>query len=267
MVNPFVDADIAPFLAMAKGEDWICNREELAFLLQNFPQGCLVYREQGRSPGYITSIKYGGSGWIGNLLVHPDARRRGIGRTLMEHGIDALLKSGVETVWLTASAKGAGLYRKLGFLQIDSVDRWIGKGGITPQAPKPVQLDFDSVREVDRAGWGAPRDALLHAACGWGRLYSGSGGFLCCQAQEDGTQIGPWGCSSGSQAGELLDQALAGSDGPVFLDVPAGNLEAALLLVKRGFEIKGSSTLMYLGAKPRYQPEKIFALASMGSMG
>ena len=100
MVTPFFETDLDPFLALAKEEGWICDRWEFEFLLENFPQGCFVCREKGTALGYITSVKYGKSGWIGNLLVHPDARRRGIGRWLMESAVAGLLRSGVETVFL-----------------------------------------------------------------------------------------------------------------------------------------------------------------------
>ena len=266
MVSPFLETDIAPFLALANEEGWICGRWEFEFLLQTFPEGCFVCREMGTPLGFVNSVRYGKSGWIGNLLVHPDVRRHGVGRELMERSISALLKSGVETVWLTASVEGAGLYRKLGFAPIDTIKRWTGKGG-GGKPGKPVSLDLESVREIDSAGWGDRRDSLLRVTCGRGRLYSSSGGFLCCQQWEDGTQIGPWGCLIGGQAEQLLDQALAGAGERVFLDVPAGNHAAAALLTERNFAIKGSNVLMYLGAEPPYQPEKVFALASMGSMG
>ena len=266
MVTPFFETDLDPFLALAKEEGWICDRWEFEFLLENFPQGCFVCREKGTALGYITSVKYGKSGWIGNLLVHPDARRRGIGRWLMESAVAGLLRSGVETVWLTASADGAGLYRKLGFLTIDSIDRWAGEGG-GECGTHPVGFDGAAIVEVDRAGWGDRRDSLLQVTSGRGRVYGSSEGFLCCQQWEDGVQIGPWGCLSGSLAKGLLEQALSRIAGRVFLDVPTGNLAAASLLVKKGFDIKGNNLLMYLGTKPLYRPDRVFALASMGSMG
>jgi ribosomal protein S18 acetylase RimI-like enzyme len=266
MVDPFVEADIVPFLALAKKEGWICGPWEFEFLLQTFPQGCFVHREQGRPLGYVTSVRYGKSGWIGNLLVHPEVRKRGVGRGLMELTVSELLKDGVETVWLTASAEGAGLYRKLGFVQIDCINRWTGEGGASDPL-KTVPLEMESVREVDRAGWGERRDALLKATCGRGRLYSSSGGFICCQQWGGGMQIGPWCCLIGAQAGPLLDKALPGAGKKVFLDVPEGNRAAGALLTKRGFVITGRNTLMYLGAEPKYRPASVFALASMGSMG
>lgn len=266
MVCPFEETDIAPFLVLARREGWICESWELSFLLRVFPRGCFVWRDLGGSRGYITSIRYGKSGWIGNLLVQENARRRGIGRQLMEAAIASLLRNGVETVWLTASEEGAGLYRKLGFFPSDTVCRWTGKG-TRRHRMQQNSLDMELVSAVDRAGWGDRRDALLGATLGRSRFYSSSGGFVCCQQWDDGVQIGPWGCLIPNQAAQLLDGALAGAGRQVFLDVPMGNHLATALLKERGFMVKGSNLLMYLGAEPMYRPHNVFALASMGSMG
>ena len=262
----FREADIAPFLSLAGREGWISEAWEFEFLLRSFPRGCFVWREGGEARGYITSIRYGKSGWIGNLLVHPGARRHGIGRGLMELSVSALLKSGAETLWLTASEEGAGIYQKLGFVPIDSINRWTGKAALNWEF-KPDPLDIESVRAVDRVGWGDRRETLLHQTCGRGRLHTSSGGFICCQELGNGMQIGPWGCLIGAQAGQLLDRVLTAGDTDVFLDVPAGNLAAAALLSQRGYAIKSSTLLMYLGDQPLYHPGSIYALASMGSMG
>ena len=264
--QPFLEEDIAPFLAMSAQEGWVSDLWELDFLLRCFPQGSFVWRDAGEALGHVTSIRYGKSGWIGNLLVHPGARRHGIGRGLVERAISTLLKNGVETVWLTASQDGAGLYQKLGFAPIDSINRWTGKAALN-QDLKPAALDIESVRAVDRVGWGDRREQLLQETCGRGRLHTSSGGFICCQHWSSGIQIGPWGCLIGTQAGQLLDQVLAKGRDDIFLDVPAGNFSAGSLLSQRGFSIKGSTLLMYLGDRPLYQPGTIYALASMGSMG
>ena len=267
MVVPFVESDIGSFVALAKEEGWVTGEWELQFLLQNFPKGCLVWREGGCAVGYITSVKHGNSGWIGNLLVKSEARGRGIGRKLMEGALDALLKGGAVTIWLTASVKGEGLYRKLGFVPIDSVNRWVGEGRFNPVLIGADLHYQEVVRQVDMAGWGDRRDALLDTTCDRGRVFCGNCSFLCCQPWEDGTQLGPWGSLFESQAEPLLDLALSSVSGRVFLDVPAGNVVAAALLTRRGFSLRGSNTLMYLGAEPRFEPKKVFALASMGSMG
>jgi len=264
--EPFTVADIPPLLLLAEGEGWLCDRREFDFLLQCFPHGCFVCREDGIALGYVTSISYGRSGWIGNLMVHPDARRRGIGKNLMQAAISALQRSGVTTVWLTASEQGAGLYRRLGFVAIDMINRWVGRGAPN-RTVKSASFEMELVRAVDRAGWGDWREALLLATCSRSLLHTSSSGFLCCQDWQVGTQIGPWGSLTVTQARQLLNQALAIGNENIFLDVPAGNLMAVSLLSKRDFAIQGSNILMYLGDAPLYNPSNIYALASMGSMG
>ena len=266
MVSPFLTADIEPFLALAGAEGWICGRWELEFLLKSFPAGCLVCREAGRALAFVTSVAYGKSGWVGNLLVHPESRKRGLGRLLMEHSLAELAKSEVETTWLTASTKGAGLYRQLGFQSIDSVRRWAGSG-LASQPAAPVTVDFHRVRELDLLGWGDRRDALLQVTCGRGQLYLNPEAFLCSQPWDGAVQIGPWGSLTAEQAEPLFAAALAGARERVFLDVPAGNRAAEALLTEHGFSVQGSNLLMYLGATPKYRPENVYALASMGSMG
>ncbi|WP_236015038.1 GNAT family N-acetyltransferase [Geomonas anaerohicana] len=237
------------------------------FLLQTFPQGCLVKRDGNEVVGYITSLRHHKSGWIGNLLVTPQARRGGIGTELMQGALHALLDAGVETVWLTASAKGVELYKKLGFIAVDSVNRWVGEGSGSARWATSNWYDPDLLRRVDSSGWGDRRDALLTITSGRGQVICGNHSFLCVQHWPHGTQLGPWGGLLEGQAAPMFELALAAAGRSVFLDVPAGNVTAAALLTRNGFSIRGSNTLMYLGVRPKYAPQKVFALASMGSMG
>ncbi|EFR5813829.1 ribosomal protein S18-alanine N-acetyltransferase [Salmonella enterica] len=53
-----------------------------------------------------------------NIAVDPDFQRRGLGRILLEHLIDALEKRGVVTLWLEVRASNVAaiaLYESLGF--------------------------------------------------------------------------------------------------------------------------------------------------------
>ncbi|MBU5614023.1 GNAT family N-acetyltransferase [Geomonas azotofigens] len=267
MPTPFVSSDVNPFLRLALEEGWVCGQWEMDFLLRTFPQGCLVQRAGGETLGYITSLRHDKSGWIGNLLVSPDARRGGIGTELMQGALHALVDAGVETVWLTASAKGVELYRKLGFVPIDSINRWAGEGSGALDQCRSAPCHWEMITQVDSAGWGDHRGALLQVTFGRGQVICGNNSFVCLQQWPHGTQLGPWGALFEGQAAALLDEALAVAARSVFLDVPAGNLTAAALLTRKGFSIKGSNTLMYFGARPKYAPQKVFALASMGSMG
>ena len=260
--------DIVPFMQLAAGEGWLCERWEFDFLLAQFPEGGLVVRATGIPVAFVTSIKYGTSGWIGNLIVAPGYRGRGLGTFLMKRALAALAGRGARTFWLTASEEGKPIYERLGFTVIDGVKRWRGEGkgkgamrGITASIPEIVALDA--------AGWGDCRKSLLSAILPRSEPICTVDGFLFIQHWPAGFQLGPWSAVSLSAAVACLDRALAriGAGTLVFLDVPANNVTAAAILSERGFRVTGRTTLMYAGEKPEYDPGAVFALASMGSMG
>ena len=264
----FQPEDIAPFLRLALAEGWVCERWELDFLLAVFPAGCCVIREEGQAIAFITAIRYGASGWIGNLIVRPDDRGRGLGTTLMEAALSALVADGATTIWLTASAAGRPLYERLGFVAVDLVRRWRGRGGGT-DAVVTGQVSLDEVARRDRAGWGDDRESILRATVGRGELLAEGGGFLVLQPAPDGVQVGPWSCDNSVVAANLFSRARArvGGSREMFLDVPAANAAAVRLLGEQGFSVCGETLLMYLGERPAYRPELVYSLASMGSMG
>jgi ribosomal protein S18 acetylase RimI-like enzyme len=164
---PFIGTHIEHFLCSAKAEEWITAEWELEFLLKSYPEGCFAFLDAGQPTGFITAIKYANSAWIGNLLVLPDFRRRGLGRALMEQVLSRLETSGIETVWLTASADGAHLYRTLGFTRIDRVQRWRGVGVGTVNSIRPV----------------SPAAAVLYRQPGVGRLPAGNLRCIACYRQ------------------------------------------------------------------------------------
>ena len=128
LIDRFRHGDMDAFFVFAAREGWICDRWEFDFLLNTFPDGCLVGRSAGKPAGFVTSVKYEKSGWIGNLVVTEEMRGRGLGRALMTRALAALQSVETETVWLTASAAGQPLYGKLGFRAIDEIRRWVGSG-------------------------------------------------------------------------------------------------------------------------------------------
>lgn len=266
-IDQFRHEDLDAFLTLAGEEGWICDRWEFEFLLNAFPGGCLVAREGDIPVGFATSIKYGKSGWIGNLIVRGDCRGRGVGTALMKQTLAALADAGTETVWLTASRAGKPIYEALGFAAMDVIHRWVGEG-TGGMAPCREPMPRSEILALDRDGWGDRRDAIIDAVADRGRLFTTRGAFLFSQPCAGGLQLGPWG---GTDDGALLllDDALAETEagGRVFLDVPIRNTGQTSLLLGKGFSIRGSTLLMCRGAAPAYAPERVFALASMGSLG
>ncbi|NVN99478.1 MAG: GNAT family N-acetyltransferase [Geobacteraceae bacterium] len=266
-IVPFDRGHIADFLRHAAHEGWITTRSEIEFLLKSYPGGCLVCLKKGLAAGFITSIRYKRSAWIGNLLVRPAFRGQGIGRFLMESVLKCLDSAGCETVWLTASADGERLYLMLGFRQIDVVQRWKGAGG---QFLSPGRIEYcENIRTIDSAGWGDERPHILDALAGGYSFFKAGNGFIVSSLTAGMQHIGPWGAACESAAAEMFDKIRSDSYKPseAVLDVPAKNLSAGEMLLSRGFTISGSTLLMYRGKTPDYNPQYIYSFASMGSYG
>jgi GNAT superfamily N-acetyltransferase len=263
----FCNDDISEFLSLAREEAWISDAWELEFLRTSFPSGCLVCRNEGIPVAFLTSIKYGKSGWIGNLLVRREWRGQGLGSALFQRALEVLDEAGTRTIWLTASESGRPIYERQGFIAIDTVNRWQTRGRFA--TCNDTADDVSEILALDEAGWGDRREDLLRATINRGSSSLLPGGFLVCQRWENAFQIGPWGSRNPEVAKELLAQSITSTEdgSQICLDVPAGNKDASNVLYGAGFRRLSSTTLMYRGEKPDYAPETIYALASMGSMG
>jgi GNAT superfamily N-acetyltransferase len=267
-IERFTHDDIEHFLRYASAENWISTEWEMKFLLDSFPEGCFTCRAVGLPIAFVSSIKYDKSGWIGNLIVDASLRGKGIGLSLIRRALEALRLGGAETVWLTASADGKPIYERLGFRELDVINRWMGTGlkGYTEQNDG---ISLEEAISLDGHGWGDRRHALISAAFARGKVFGVPSGFLVMQGDGALVQGGPWGCTNVDKAAKLLDAALAANAGSyeIAFDVPGENLVATELLAFRGFSIVGRTSLMFCGAIPAYRPELVFALGSMGSMG
>lgn len=264
---PFRTPYIEGFLTAARNERWITGRGEMEFLLKTYPEGCFVSEIEGRAAGFITATRYSRSAWIGNLLVLPEQRQKGVGRALMRRVLSSLDLIGCHTVWLTASSDGAHLYRTLGFSQIDRVQRWRGRvGGLLQKVRTTCP---EEVAHIDSMGWGDSRRAIFYSLPEKSAVFSKKDSFLVRSSFEDCCHIGPWGAFSRKSAADLLDDAIGDGEGEVeaFLDVPESNFFAGEILLSKGFSVSGSTLLMYRGIVPEYCPEYVYSLASMGSYG
>ena len=261
--------DLAGFLELAAAEGWVATRRELDFLLAAFPAGCFAAREDGRGAcAYVTALKHGQSGWIGNLLVAPDRRGQGVGEQLFTKALAALYGAGATTCWLTASAMGKRLYEKFGFAGIGVIQRWVGLGAGSGWFEGDGLFMADMIG-LDRYGWGDRREALLRQCLAGGRHLADSDGFLVVQNVGGSSQLGPFSARNAAAAERLFKRALetvpVGQN--IILDVPAANRVAGELLRKWGCAICGETELMRAGEQPECHLETVYGLATMGSCG
>lgn len=94
------------------------SREGIARFLARNPDSCFAAVEDGQLIGAILCGSDGRRGYIYHTAVHPDCRRRGIARALVERMIEALHTLGIHKVALVVFARnGAGnaFWEAMGF--------------------------------------------------------------------------------------------------------------------------------------------------------
>ena len=73
-------------------------------------------REAGQLLGFLNVISDGiGDAFLIDLMVHPSAQRRGIGRALVDAAIWGLTSDGIRCIQVTFDSKLESFYRECGF--------------------------------------------------------------------------------------------------------------------------------------------------------
>jgi GNAT superfamily N-acetyltransferase len=107
--------DIPGGLRLREQAGWNQTSADWHRFLALQPAGCFVAERSGEIVGTVTTCVFGSVGWIGMLLVDRAARRRGVGRALLDAALAYLQHEGTSSVRLDATPLGEPLYRRLGF--------------------------------------------------------------------------------------------------------------------------------------------------------
>jgi ribosomal protein S18 acetylase RimI-like enzyme len=263
IIDRFTPDDIDQFLRTCASEGSVCDKWELEFLLRTFPQGCFVCKDNGQPMAFVTSIAYGTSGWLGNLIVSKDYRGRGLGKMLAKCVVEVLMSAGVRSIWLSATEAGKGIYQGLGFVEVDRINQWVGFGRVGKVRHMPG-MDVDTMISLDRECWGDRRTTMVDSISRHGRVMAGPNSFLVISQWDYGLfQLGPWVGNRFEVMEGLLSAALVqiGPNNPVFSCTPFRNVAAATLLASNDLVIIESSALMCLGSTVSYVPKQIFGFA------
>ncbi len=256
---------------------WNQTRADWQRFLALEPQGCFLAEWNGTPAGTATTTVYGMPlAWIGMVLVHPDFRRRGIGRALLERCVAHLRGRDVRCLKLDATSLGKQVYDGLGFQDEWTLTRWEHTGFQSgqPGAPSRVrnwrESDYRMSERLDAQAFGVSRQRLLPALvqqsrCALGR-ESESGELLGFGLLRPGSQalyLGPVAAFSADAAGALIAALLArgGAGQRILWDIPDGNGVAGEWAKQHGFVQQRSLTRMFLGENTTPgDPQKQFAL-------
>ncbi len=223
------------------------------------PEGCFIAEWDGRPIGTATTIRYEDKfGWVGMVTVHPDMRRKGIGRALTKACIGYLEDRGVAAVRLDATPMGKPLYDRLGFVEESQLERWQGVGEDYGDAGVQAMTEesLEAVCQFDRPLFGADRSRVLSSLFWeeevgkWVALEEGEvKGYVIIRPGTTAWYLGPLVCTDPEWAERLLQQALSSvAEQNVFLDVCLANEKAASLFTKYRFEQQRGFTRMYRGS-------------------
>lgn len=235
--------------------------------------GCIL----GIRDGGGTLIAMGGAavfppaGFICNMVVHPDHKRRGLGRRVFEALLQRLEAAGYHQVQLEATEEGRPLYEQYGFRV-----RWESVGSILARPPEPPTArgldalgpdDCEAVAALDQRATGMERGGLL-------RLLSARPSYregLVARANGEVTgyglrfdnRIGPL-IATSSETAEQLARALASRSEPGTL-ATVGHPSHKALWEKLGFEVEPFDVRMVRGADPAGDPAKVVCMLNGGA--
>jgi ribosomal protein S18 acetylase RimI-like enzyme len=246
-------------LEMFRITGWGNTADDVRRMISYEPGGCFVASWGGEDVGMVGSICYGEVGYMGNLIVRPEHRVKGIGAALMNEAMDHLLDSGVKSIRLDAMPMAIPLYERLGFKGESLSLRFTGlasQNGSTG-CERMDEMDLPEVSELDLRLFGAPRGRVLRRVhvdfpglCFVAREGSRLVGYIMAKEGEGRTRIGPWICEPGELglAEKLLHRLMdevAGST--LWAGVPEGNQGSVEILERNGFIGSPSSHRMYHG--------------------
>ena len=269
-------ADIADAMLLSTEAGWNQTPEDWShFVTRGRVHG--LRDEKGRLVASAAELPFDGPfGFVSMVLVTADHRRRGLATTLVDRCIAGIAAQGLTPV-LDATAAGAEVYRRQGFLPQFTFDRWQGPAGGAETPPSPLAHEtlaretlsretLANMIALDADVAGAGRGALLAdfvARADTRAIVSGGAeGFGLVRRGRRAWQAGP--VLAGTEAGalDLIRRLLDHVGGTVFIDVLSAWNTVAAFLAARGFSVQRSFTRMaHRRAQPFGDPRRLFAVA------
>lgn len=275
-IRNFQIGDISDALHLCRKEGWISGIKEFFHILTINPNGSFVLARDNRAVGFITTYTYGLSAWIGNFVVAPSFRGMGYGTLLFENALNYLKSENVLTIYLTADSGAVYMYKKYGFQEICLINRWqrnVLKLKTEITGMKAGKHTLNRIINFDRRLWQEDRTSLIKKFWSPRNCFENRNGygFIIFNKVEKYRVIGPWEVAGKDiyVAEKLLKGVfnMVGKKETLILDVPKVNMLSTALLTHHGFNIKGTTTLMYKGFLPDINFDEILAMGSLGSIG
>jgi GNAT superfamily N-acetyltransferase len=259
-IRPLSPGDVSAALAVFHAVGWGDRRQTVDFFGSLADSVLLVGEDRGRIAGVSGATAFGTgatprSGWVHNVVVHPERRRAGVGTALTEAAMRWLESRGVRTTLLLATDSGRPIYERLGFTaSIRYAALECPASATPPEAVPPVRpaqaSDLPAILALDARATGEDRSAPIRtvAAAGWvvpnGRHVTGF--YLPCSWHQ-----GPAVAEGPDSGRALIDLALRlRGPAPMWFGLPESNREALDHLASFGAIATRYATRMWIGEEP-----------------
>lgn len=273
-------ADDLPLgLALTELAGWNQTPADWRRFLTLAPDGCFVGCLDGQPLATAAAFTFDTVGWIAMILVHPDARGRGLGTALTGHAIEHLDHAGVATIRLDATPAGQPIYESFGFEPEYPLHRYEGRG---PNAaadldaagsPCPAiitragRAHLDAICRLDRDATATDRRPLLSAlhhehADDWLVALAGDEllGYAAARPGRRARQLGPVIARDADVGVALLDTAARQHAGqPLFIDIPDATAPAVDWARRLGLTTQRPLLRMARGRPPADVPHHLWA--------
>lgn len=249
---PLTQRDVPGALALSNKIGWNQTAEDWRLFIAHGRTIGLFDADEGLVATAAALPYENGFGYISMVIVEPAWRRRGLARRLMGECIEILRGMG-RAALLDATPAGALVYRGLGFVELATMERWEGEGGVAEPgtgsaADRLMPDDFHRLIDADARAFGSQRRFLLEdfLARRGTIAWAHRGGYLVMRDGHRAMQIGPLVAPSVEAARVLLATAIANAGGRVFLDLFTSWPNLAALLEACGFKRQRPYTRMAL---------------------
>lgn len=202
LIRPMRSADLDFAAACTAAEGWAGEtRAQFESHFAHDPHGCLIAEASGEPLGICVATDYSDVGFVGELIVVPSARGRGLGRRLLDRALEHLHAQGARSVYLDGVVAAVPLYERAGFRKVCRSLRLAGEvAGRTAPGVRPIRPDeVDAVAALDRAAFGADRRGFLERRlrqypdlCRVAIAGGAPAGFVLARPAGNHISAGPW---------------------------------------------------------------------------
>lgn len=242
---------------------WNQTIDDWQMFLHLEPQSCFAIELDHRIVATTTLLGYGTAlAWIGMVLTHPQYRRRGFARRLMEKALECAAARKIQSVKLDATTDGQPLYEKLGFRTEQIIERWFRDAtplnSLQSNSPGAALPSFD----LDTQAFGADRRHIFQHLTARNRAYASDQAFCFSRDGSRCRYLGPCVANDSNSARTVIEEALQSSPrSSWYWDLLNTNKPALDLAAELGFKPQRRLERMSIGQPLAKNDQMVYAIA------